>query len=100
MVNITDFGAFVNLQDNVDGLIPLSEISHRRIEHADSVLAIGDLVQTIVIKVDDRRKKISLSIKRAEKEIQKRLIKDYNKKEGSDRILLKDVFGDIFNYKK
>ena len=100
VVNITDFGAFVNLQDNVDGLIPLSEISHRRIEHADSVLAIGDLVQTIVIKVDDRRKKISLSIRRAEKEIQKRLIKDYNKKEGSDRILLKDVFGDIFNYKK
>jgi small subunit ribosomal protein S1 len=100
VVNITDFGAFVNLQENVDGLVPLSEISHHRIEQADSVLAIGDMVQTIVTKIDDRRKKISLSIRRAEKEVQRRLIKDYNKKEGSERILLKDVFGDIFNYKK
>ena len=99
VVNITDFGAFVNLQENIDGLVPLSEISNRRIEQADSVLNIGDMVQTIVTRVDDRRKKISLSIRRAEKEVQKRLVKDYNKKEGSDRILLKDVFGDIFNYK-
>ena len=99
VVNITDFGAFVNLQENIDGLVPLSEISNRKIEQADSVLAIGDMVQTIVTRVDDRRKKISLSIRRAEKEVQKRLVKDYNKKEGSDRILLKDVFGDIFNYK-
>ncbi len=99
VVNITDFGAFVNLQENIDGLVPLSEISNHKIEQADSVLAIGDMVQTIVTRVDDRRKKISLSIRRAEKEVQKRLIKDYNKKESSDRILLKDVFGDIFNYK-
>lgn len=99
VVNITDFGAFVNLQENIDGLVPLSEISNHKIEQADSVLAIGDMVQTIVTRIDDRRKKISLSIRRAEKEVQKRLIKDYNKKESSDRILLKDVFGDIFNYK-
>ena len=99
VVNITDFGAFVNLQENIDGLVPLSEISNHKIEQADSVLAIGDMVQTIVTRVDDRRKKISLSIRRAEKEVQKRLIKDYNKRESSDRILLKDVFGDIFNYK-
>ncbi|MDD3631821.1 MAG: S1 RNA-binding domain-containing protein [Atribacterota bacterium] len=99
VVNITDFGAFVNLQENIDGLVPLSEISNHKIEQADSVLAIGDMVQTIVTRIDDRRKKISLSIRRAEKEVQKRLIKDYNKRESSDRILLKDVFGDIFNYK-
>lgn len=99
VVNITDFGAFVNLQENIDGLVPLSEISNHKIEQADSVLAIGDTVQTIVTRIDDRRKKISLSIRRAEKEVQKRLIKDYNKRESSDRILLKDVFGDIFNYK-
>jgi len=53
-----------------------------------------------VTKIDDKRKKISLSIRKAEKEVQKRLIKDYNKKEGSERILLKDVFGDILNYKE
>lgn len=100
VVNITDFGAFVNLEENIDGLVPLSEISNQKIDKADSVLSIGDTVQTLVTKIDDKRKKISLSIRRAEKEVQKRLIKDYNKKEGSQRILLKDVFGDILNFKK
>ena len=100
VVNITDFGAFVNLEENIDGLVPLSEISNHKIDKVDSVLAIGDTVQTLVTKVDDRRKKISLSIRRAEKEVQKRLIKDYNKKEGYDRILFKDIFGDILSFKK
>lgn len=100
VVNITDFGAFINLEENIDGLVPLSEISHQKIDNVDSVLSIGDMVQALVTKIDDKRKKISLSIRRAEKEVQKRLIKDYNKKEGSQRILLKDVFGDILNFKK
>ncbi len=100
VVNITDFGAFINLEENIDGLVPISEISDQRIEQAESVLSVGDIVQAIVTRVDDRRKKISLSIRRAEKEVQKRLVKDYNKRENSDRILLKDVFGDILNFKK
>ena len=100
IVNITDFGAFVNLEDNIDGLVPLSEISHRKIDNPESVLKVGDTVQTLITKIDEKRKKISLSIKRAEKEEQKQLIRDYNKKQGSNRILLKDVFGDILNFKK
>jgi len=100
VVNITDFGAFVNLGENIDGLVPLAEISNRRIENAESVLSVGDTVQTLITKIDEKRKKISLSIRRAEKEEQKQLVKDYNKKQDSDRILLKDVFGDILNFKK
>jgi small subunit ribosomal protein S1 len=100
VVNITDFGAFVNLEENIDGLVPLSEISHKRIENPESVLSIGDTVQTIIIKIDEKRKKISLSIKRAEKEEQKQLVNDYNKQQDSDRILFKDVFGDALNFKK
>lgn len=99
VVNITDFGAFVNLEKNIDGLVPLAEISNHKIEKPDSVLAIGDTVQTLVTKIDDKRKKISLSIRKAEKEAQKRLIKDYNNNQSGDRILLKDVFGDILNFK-
>ncbi len=99
VVNITDFGAFINLEKNVDGLVPLSEISHHKIENVESVLKVGDTVQTLITKIDDKRKKISLSIRRAEKEEQKQMIRDYNKKQNGDRILLKDVFGDILNFK-
>jgi small subunit ribosomal protein S1 len=99
VVNITDFGAFVNLEENIDGLVPLSEISNQKIENPESVLTVGDTVQTLITRIDEKRKKISLSIRRAEREEQKQMIKDYNKKQDGDRILLKDVFGDILNFK-
>ena len=99
VVNLTDFGAFINLEDNIDGLVPLSEISHKKIDNPESVLSIGEEVSTLVIKVDNRRKKISLSIRRAEKEEQKRFMKEYNKKQSVDKILFKDLFGDLFKKK-
>ncbi|HOR42122.1 MAG TPA: S1 RNA-binding domain-containing protein, partial [Atribacterota bacterium] len=97
VVNITDFGAFINLEDNLDGLVPLAEISNQKIDNPNSLLTIGDKVQALVTKIDDKRKKISLSIRKAEKEVQKRLVKDYNKQEGSEQILFKDVFGSILD---
>jgi len=99
VVNLTDFGAFINLEDNIDGLVPLSEISHKRIDNPESVLSVGEEVSTLVIKLDNRRKKISLSIRRAEKEEQKRFMKEYNKKQSVDKILFKDLFGDLFKKK-
>ncbi len=99
VVNLTDFGAFVNLEENVDGLVPLSEISHKKIDNPGSVLSVGEEVSALVIKLDSRRKKISLSIKRAEKEEQKRFMKDYNKKQSGDKISFGDLFGDLFTKK-
>ncbi|MBU4227399.1 S1 RNA-binding domain-containing protein [bacterium] len=96
VVNLTDFGAFVNLEENIDGLVPLIEISHNKIDNPKSVLSVGEEVTTLVIKLDSQRKKISLSIRRAEKEEQKRFMKEYNKKQSVDKILFKDLFGDLF----
>jgi len=99
VVNLTDFGAFVNLEENIDGLVPLSEISHKKIDNPESVLSVEEEVTALVIKLDSRRKKISLSIRRAEKEEQKRFMKEYNKKQNVDKILFKDLFGDLFTKK-
>jgi len=99
VVNLTNFGAFINLEDNIDGLVPLSEISNKRIDNPASVLSIGEEVLTIVTKLDSRRKKISLSIRKAEKEEQKRFMKEYNKKQNVDKILFRDIFGDLFKKK-
>ncbi|MBU4362345.1 S1 RNA-binding domain-containing protein [bacterium] len=96
VVNLTDFGAFVNLEENIDGLVPLIEISHNKIDNPKSVLSVGEEVTALVIKLDSQRKKISLSIRRAEKEEQKRFMKEYNKKQSVDKILFKDLFGDLF----
>jgi len=99
VVKLTDFGAFINLESNVDGLVPLSEISPNRIDNPASVLSVGEEVSALVTKLDGKRKKISLSIRKAEKEEQKRFIKEYNQKQNKDKILLQDLFGDMFKKK-
>ena len=96
VVNLTDFGAFINLEDNLDGLVPLCEISNKKIDNPASILSVGEEVLTLVTKLDSRRKKISLSIRKAEKEEQKRFMKEYNQKQSIDKILFKDLFGDLF----
>jgi ribosomal protein S1 len=62
VVRIADFGAFVDL-GGVDGLLPLSQMSWRWVEHPSDVLAIGDKVKVEVIGLDAERNRISLSIK-------------------------------------
>jgi small subunit ribosomal protein S1 len=99
VVNLTDFGAFVNLEDNIDGLVPLSEISHEKIDNPTSLLSVGQEVLTLVTKLDGQKKKISLSIRKAEKEEQKRFMKEYNNKQNIDKISFGDLFGDLFKKK-
>ena len=60
--NITHYGVFVDL-GNIDGLIHITDLSWKRINHPSEVLAVGDEVDTIVIKFDKEEQKISLGIK-------------------------------------
>lgn len=66
VVNLLDFGAFVELEDGVQGLVHISNISEERISKPSSVLAIGDKVKVKIIEIDEKSKKIGLSIKDAE----------------------------------
>jgi small subunit ribosomal protein S1 len=62
--NLTDFGAFVELEEGIDGLIHISDMSwNRRLKHPNEVLKKGDSVQARVINVDPDNQRLSLSIK-------------------------------------
>lgn len=63
VINLVDFGAFVKLKENVEGLVHISQISHDHIEKASDVLNIGDEVEVKIINIDEENQKISLSIK-------------------------------------
>lgn len=63
VVRINDFGAFVELEPGVDGLVHISKISHNRIEHPSEVLKIGEEIKAKILSVDEEKKRISLSIK-------------------------------------
>lgn len=62
---LTNFGAFVQLQDDIDGLVHISQISEDRIEKVKDVLKVGQEVEARVIKVDKAERRIGLSIKAA-----------------------------------
>ena len=62
---ITSFGAFVELQDHIDGLVHISQFSEERIEKIKDVLNVEDEVTARVIKIDREERRIGLSIKAA-----------------------------------
>lgn len=66
ITRLTKFGAFARIEDDVEGLIHISEISEKRIEHPKEVLKEGDQVTLRVIKVDPVNHRIGLSLRRVE----------------------------------
>lgn len=65
VVRVTDFGAFVELETGIEGLIHISELSDERVEKPSDVVKKGDAAKAMVISVDKEAKKIALSIKAA-----------------------------------
>ena len=63
VTTICDFGAFVNI-GGADGLVHLSELSWSRVSHPRELLKVGDQVKVFVLSIDDKKKKVALSIKR------------------------------------
>jgi len=61
--HITDFGAFVEIEKGVDGLLHISNISDAPIKHPSEVLRKGQKIEAIIVEIDPEGKKISLSLK-------------------------------------
>ena len=65
--NLTDFGAFVGLEEGIDGLIHISDLSWtRRVKHPSEILKKGDRVEAVVLHVDRERERLSLGLKQLE----------------------------------
>ena len=62
--NIVDFGAFVDIGVHQDGLVHISELSDKFVKHPLDVVKVGDVVNVRVLSVDEKRKKIALSMKK------------------------------------
>ena len=66
--NVIDFGVFVDIGVHQDGLVHISQVCNRRISHPKEVLQVGDIVKVAVLEVDEKRKRISLTMKNIPKE--------------------------------
>ena len=65
--NVIDFGVFVDIGVHQDGLVHISEVTNRRLKHPSEVLKVGDVVKVVVLSVDEKRHRISLSMKQVKK---------------------------------
>ena len=65
--NVVDFGVFVDIGVHQDGLVHISEICDRYLKHPSEVLSVGDVVKVVVLGVDEKKKRISLSMKQVGK---------------------------------
>ena len=67
VVSITDYGAFIELEKGVEGLVHISEMSWtRHVKHPSKILSIGEIIEAVVLKVDKEHQKISLGLKQIE----------------------------------
>ncbi len=77
IVRLTDFGAFVQLEEEIEGLVHVSEMAMERSTHPSEALKIDEVIKAKIIKTDETTRKIDLSIKRYEKEKEREEIRKY-----------------------
>ncbi|MFQ6041862.1 MAG: 30S ribosomal protein S1 [Candidatus Poribacteria bacterium] len=77
IVNLTDFGAFVRLEEGVEGLIHISELDERHVETPDEIVSEGDVLNLKVISIDGIERRIGLSLRAYKQEQERTSIKRY-----------------------
>ena len=65
--SVTDFGAFIELEAGVEGLVHISELADRRVDRVEDVLQVGDLKQFRILEISEEQRKIKLSLKMADR---------------------------------
>jgi small subunit ribosomal protein S1 len=83
VTNVTDFGAFVELEEGIEGLVHVSEISREKVEKPSNVLKVGDTVSVMVLHIDSHDRRIGLSIKGMKERVEKKEIEKYISNQGS-----------------
>ncbi len=94
VIKLTDFGAFMQIEPGFDGLIPMGELCDRRIERADEAVHVGDMVKVKVLRIDMKRKRISLSITKAKKDADTAVFKKYEAEQEDAPTTIGDEVGE------
>lgn len=83
ITNLTDFGAFIELEEGVEGLVHVSEISREKVERPSDVLKVGDKISAVVLHSDPNERRIGLSIKGLKDKAEKAEIEKYISNQGA-----------------
>lgn len=95
ITNVTDFGVFVKLEEGIEGLVHVSEISKDKVKTPVGMYQVGDTLKAIVINVSAKDRKIGLSIKTLEDEGEEQAIEKLKKSEENGADATPSTFGDL-----
>jgi small subunit ribosomal protein S1 len=84
VVRLTDFGAFVEVEEGIEGLIHVSELSEERVDQPKDVLSVGDVVKAKVIKMEPAEQKIGLSLKAVAQDLTQEELRAYMERQEQD----------------
>jgi small subunit ribosomal protein S1 len=95
ITNVTDFGVFVQLEEGIEGLVHVSEISKDKVKTPVGMYQVGDTLKAIVINVSAKDRKIGLSIKTLEEDGEEGAAENYAKKKKEAAAAAPSTFGDL-----
>jgi small subunit ribosomal protein S1 len=94
VVNITDFGVFLELEEGIEGLIHVSELSHEKVKDPNEMVQEGQEISAEILNVDITERKIRLSIKARERSEDQSTLRTYQKQEGDGTSKLGEIIQD------
>ena len=99
VTKLVDFGVFVEIENGLEGLIHISQLSHRHVKTPDEVVSAGEKIKVKIINIDEEQKRIGLSIKELEEKPEPRpkpkIQKENSKEEEAPGVTIRDLVGDI-----
>lgn len=101
VTSVTDFGVFVEVEDGIEGLIHISQLSTERVEKPSALFQVGQEVEAEVIHIDPREHKMGLSVKALRRSEERAEMESYLKREREEaRFSLEDVMPEEFRLDK
>ncbi len=93
--SVADFGVFVEIEEGIEGLIHISQLSNERVDKPSTLFKVGDEVETLVVQVDSKERRIGLSIKALRAHEEREEMQAYLKREHeAARFSLEDILNE------
>ncbi len=93
--SVADFGVFVELEEGIEGLVHISQLSNERVDKPSSLFKVGDEVECLVVQVDTRERRIGLSVKALSQHMEREEMQAYLKRErDAQRFSMEDILNE------
>ncbi|MGB9885950.1 MAG: bifunctional 4-hydroxy-3-methylbut-2-enyl diphosphate reductase/30S ribosomal protein S1 [Moorellales bacterium] len=96
VLRLTSFGAFVEVEPGIEGLVHISQLADRRVEKPEEVVKVGDVIPVKVLAVDQTAQRMSLSLKQAQRETSRRPAAREEAETNSGGVTIGELVGNLF----